>query len=147
LRRRSPRSKQNTSEWRAITAPDQPGAQLKQDVSGAAAGVVAAALAELNQDIQIAGRTLKQLLRFSMWQTPFDGRAPRGVVVRADGCADDGTAHGTRAVRGLNRGFKNRGARITLNTCGPAKRRCVDHITGQFGDPLREKVYMTAKGY
>jgi hypothetical protein len=92
-------------------------------------------------------RTLKQLLRFSMYQTPFDGRAPRGVVVRADGCADDGTAHGTRAVRGLNRGFKNRGARITLNTCGPAKRRCVDHITGQFGDPLREKVYMTAKGY
>ena len=43
--------------------------------------------------------------------------------------------------------LKTRGARIELNTCGPAKRRCVDHITGQFGDPLREKVYMTAKGY
>src|SRR5208282_771619 len=45
--------------------------------------------------------------------------------------------------------LNNRGARIELNTCGPAKRLCVlvDNIAGQFGDPRREKVYMIAKGY
>ena len=45
--------------------------------------------------------------------------------------------------------LKSRGARIELNTCGPAKRLCVlvDNIAGQFGDSRREKVYMIAKGY
>src|SRR5450631_271694 len=33
------------------------------------------------------------------------GHAHRGVVVCADGCADDGATSGTRATGGLDRGF------------------------------------------
>ena len=100
----------------AITALNQTGAQLKRDVTGAAAGAVTAALAELNQEIQNAGRTLKQLQRFSLWHTSLRhlmvAIAAIAVTLIAvwwyvpDGCADDGTASGTRAARGLDRGFK-----------------------------------------
>jgi hypothetical protein len=143
----------------AITALNQTGAQLKRDVTGAAAGAVTAALAELNQDIQNAGRTLKQLQRFSLWQTSlrhlmvaiaaiavtliavwwYVPTVVQMTALRAE------RAQLEASIEDLN----SRGARIELNTCGPAKRLCVlvDNIAGQFGDPRREKVYMIAKGY
>jgi hypothetical protein len=143
----------------AITALTQTGAQLKHDVTGAAAGAVTAALADLNQDIQHAGRTLQQLQRFSLWQTSL-----RHLMVALAAIAvtliavwwyvptvaqmaalQAEHAQLEASIEDLNQ----RGARIELNTCGSAKRLCVlvDTIAGQFGDPKGEKVYMIAKGY
>jgi hypothetical protein len=132
---------------------------LKRDVTGAAAGAVSAALAELNQDIQNAGRTLKQLQRFSLWQT-----ALRHVMVAIAAIAVTLVAvwwyvptvaqmNQLRAEREQLQAsidvLNQSGARIQLNTCGSEKRLCVlvDTVAGPFGDPRREKVYMIAKGY
>jgi len=143
----------------AITALAQTGAQLKRDVTGAAAGAVTAALAELNQDIQNAGQTLKQLQRFSLWHTSL-----RHLMVSIAAIAVTLLAVWwyVPTVAQMNRLRAEReqlqasidvlnqsGARIQLNTCGSAKRLCVlvDTIAGQFGDRRSENVYMIAKGY
>ncbi len=143
----------------AITALNQTAAQLKRDVTGAAAGAVTAALAALNQDIQNAGRTLKQPQRFSLWHTSLRhlmvAIAAIAVTLLAVWWYVPTVAQMTAlraehaqleaAIEVLNKS----GARIQLNTCGTAKRLCVlvDKVAGEFGDPKRENVYMIAKGY
>jgi len=118
-----------------------------------------AALTDLNQDIQNAGRTLKQLQWFSLWQTSLPhlmvALAAIAVTLIAVWWYVPTVAQMT-ALRAEHAQLEasiedlhNRDARIELNTCGSAKRLCVlvDTIAGQFGDPKREKVYMIAKGY
>ncbi len=143
----------------AIAALNQTGAQLKRDVTGAAAGAVSAALAELNQEIQNAGRTLKALQRFSLWQISL-----RHLMVALAAIAvtllavwwyvptvEQMTALRTEhaQLEASIEDLKTRGARIEFNTCGPSKRLCVrvEPLAGEFGDPRHEKVYMIAKGY
>ncbi len=52
----------------AIAALNQTGARLQQEVKGAAAGAVAAALKDLHQGIQEAASTLAQVRKYSLWR-------------------------------------------------------------------------------
>jgi len=143
----------------AVAALTQTGAQLKRDVTGAAAGAVEAALKNLQSEINKAAETLIDLQKLSLWRAAWQHIMVAFVAIAVTLVAVWWYVPSVAQMTALRaehaqleasiEDLNNRGARIELNTCGPAKRLCVlvDNIAGQFGDPRREKVYMIAKGY
>jgi len=143
----------------AVAALNQTGAQLKRDVTAAAAGAVEAALKNLQSEINKAAETLIDLQRLSLWRAAWQHIMVAFVAIAVTLVAVWWYVPSVAQMTALRaehaqleasiEDLNNRGARIELNTCGPAKRLCVlvDNIAGQFGDPRREKVYMIAKGY
>jgi hypothetical protein len=143
----------------AVAALNQSGAQLKRDVTAAAAGAVEAALKNLQSEINKAAETLIDLQKLSLWRAAWQHVMVAFVAIAVTLIAVWWYVPSVAQMTALRAEqaqleasiaqLTQEGGRIELSTCGPAKRLCVlvDTIGGQFGDPRREKVYMIAKGY
>lgn len=143
----------------AIAALNQTGARLQQEVKGAAAGAVTAALKDLNQGIQEAASTLAQVRKYPLWRGALQHFmvALAAITVTLLAVAwyvpkasemNQQRAERDRlqaSIEDLNK----RGAKITLSTCGDKKLLCVqiDEGKGRFGDLKRGELYMIPKGY
>lgn len=143
-----------------ITALNQIGARLQQEVKGAAASAVTAALKDLHQGIQEAASTSVQMRKYSLWRGALQQFmvALAAITVTLLAVAwyvpTPSEMNQLRAERDqLQASIEDlgkRGAKVKMINCGSTKRLCVlvDQAAGTFGVAgNKDDVYMIAKGY
>jgi len=144
---------------RAIAALERIGEGLRQGVEAAAHEAVTKALAEVHQEAEHAAGALRELQRFSFWQSAWQHLTIAVLAMAVTVACVWWYVPSMRQITALRaeqsklqaaiEDLNQRGGRVTLSTCGLQKHLCVlvDEAAGTFGDPRREKVYMIAKGY
>ncbi len=144
----------------ALAALNQTGARLQQEVKGAAAGAVTAALKDLHQGIQEAASSLAQMRKYSLWRGALQHFmvALAAITVTLLAVAwyvpTPSEMNQLRAERDQLQAsiedLNKRGAKMKIIGCGPQSRLCVlvDRSAGNFGVAgNKDDVYMIVKGY
>jgi len=128
-------------------------------LEAAARDAVSKTLAEVHQEAEHAAGALRELQRFSFWQSAWQHVTIAVLAMAVTVACVWWYVPSMRQITALRaeqsklqaaiEDLNQRGGRVTLSTCGPQKHLCVhvDEAAGTFGDPRREKVYMIAKGY
>jgi len=144
---------------RAITALERSGESLQHGVEAAARDAVTKALAEVNQETQHAVDALRELQRFSFWQSAWQHVTIAMLAMAVTVACVWWYVPSMKEITALRaeqsklqasmEDLNQRGGRVKLSTCGPQKHLCVlvDEAAGTFGDAKRDEVYMIAKGY
>lgn len=144
---------------RAITALQRLGVSLRHGVEAAAHEAVTEALAEVNQETQHAADALRELQRFSFWQSAWQHMTIAVLAMAVTVTVVWWYVPSMKEITALRaeqnalqasiEELNQRGGRVKLSTCGPRKHLCVlvDEAAGTFGDAKRGEVYMIAKGY